>query len=551
MDAAELKTKVETRQGELRPLYDRMDIDRDIVFNAPYTMPDLLNPKKDEPQVANVSLPIGKLYFENAVSSLSSAESHVEVTSNSLNDKATTILENFLDDAAYEIDAALSAKGEPTLNYTLFDFLCGRGSCGAMLFPRVESNRLLVDARPIDSRYLAHEFIREGLGLLAPTYERSAADVEEEYKIKVNSKSIKVIDAWAPRLNCTWVGDRLVKNEINAWGFVPGVFQGVGLGTSMREANAIERKWESIFNSSRDLYKEANFIFTILKTQNYSAIKPAQTIGPKSDGSKGTAPSSYPVAKSITEIDAPLQPVDTGDLKNYTQRYYEIINILINQATSFSLEPTEMGDASAVAISRIQANRSKMQQPRFDAANQFRQRLDRLFIRQVFRLYEMGQLNSSFELGGDGHARTYNISDLEGEYRINYSFYSQTIEDLAAGAAVSNALGDKVSDDYKRRNILRIPNPDGEKMKQRAELAERLDPVISLIEQGHALIDEGTDMSDLKARRILKKIKGILKQESLAEQQPLAGNIERGSNSEANPTQALPLFGGAMSGGKK
>jgi hypothetical protein len=172
-----------------------------------------------------------------------------------------------------------------------------------------------------------------------------------------------------------------------------------------------------------------------------------------------------------------------------------------------------------------------------------------MMVRQIVRLYELGQIGSSFTLGEPGNQRTYNVADLKGEYTINFSFYSQTSEDLAADTAVANAMGDLVSDDYKRRNILHLENPDGEKMKQRAELAERIDPVASLIEQLFALIDEGTDESDLKARRLLGKIESIMKQEKLTEAQPLTGNIERGSNIEANPTQALPLFGGSQSRG--
>ena len=551
MNADEVKKQIEAKLSDLAPLRSRMDIDRDIVYNIAYAMPSLLFPGKTEPDIANVTLPIGKLYSENCVSSLTSASVHCEVRSRSMTDKQTSKLEDLFEDLSYEINAYLSSKGEPSFDYMMYDFLCNRGSAGVMSVPRVKDGRIIPDVRLLDSHYLAFEFGDDGLSLLAPIYDRNKGDIKAEYGKEIVSSTAQVVDSWTPDFNFTWVKNELVRQVENIWGFVPGIFQGVSLGSSLKEANAIERKWESIFATSRDLYKEANFIASILKTQNYGAVKPAlQISADQVGGDLPKTPNQYPPNASITPTEKPLQPVNVGDLKAYTVRLFEIINQLLNQATFSSLEITNLGQAwSAVAIQRVQNNRSKMQQPRFDAASQLKQRLFKLLCRQINRMYELGQIGSTFTLGEPGNERTYNIADLQGEYTINFSFYSQTSEDLAANTAVANAMGDLVSDDYKRRNILHLENPDGEKMKQRAELAERIDPVASLIEQLFALIDEGTDESDLKARRLLSKIEGILKQERLAETQPLAGNIERGSNKGSNPTQALPLFGGSQSKG--
>ncbi len=548
MDAKELREQIDARLTELSPLHTRMNTDRDIIFTTAYKMPSLLHEKKDEADIANVTLPLGKLYSENCVSSLTSATVRCEVESSEMSDKQTSKLETLYEDLSYEIDNYLANKGEPPFDYSMYDFLCNRGSCGVLSLPRVEKGKLITDVRLLDSRYLA--FPSGDGGYIAPIYTRTKADIKAEYNKTISEATAEVIDAWTPEFDYTWVGDILIRGNPNIWQFVPGFFQGVALGSSMWEENAIERKWESIFNTSRSLYAELNFIASILKTQNYGAVKPAQQMNPLPDGTKAKPPDGFPAPATITATNSLMQPVNVGDLKNYTVRYFEILNQLHNQATFSSLEITSLGEAwSAVAIQRVQNNRSKMQQPRLMAARQLKERLFKLLTRQIIILNEIGQIGSTFTLGQAGNERTYNVADLKGEYTVNFSFYSQNNEDLAGNVAVANAMGDLVSDDYKRRNILHLENPDGEKMKQRAELSERLDPVASLIEQLFALIDEDTDVSDIKARRLFSKIEGILEQEKLAKSQPLTSDIERGSTGQANATQALPLFGGSQSKG--
>jgi len=164
------------------------------------------------------------------------------------------------------------------------------------------------------------------------------------------------------------------------------------------------------------------------------------------------------------------------------------------------------------------------------------------------RIRQVIALGQAVKLGEPGFQRTYLPRELQGEYTINYRFYSLSAADLAANTALANSMGTLVSNDYKRRYVLKLQDPDGEGTKVDAESTKQLDPVIALIDQGLALIDENTPEADIKARRIYNKILGILKQEKLSETQPLQQDIERGSNLKQNPTQALPLFGKANGG---
>jgi hypothetical protein len=309
----------------------------------------------------------------------------------------------------------------------------------------------------------------------------------------------------------------------------------------LKEKDAAKHRWESIFYASRELFQEANFIATILKTQNYSANKPPLQAPSAGEGEYQAVPDKYPIAGGITQTKQPLQPVNTGGLKDYTAKYSEIITTLQRQATFNSIE---MGDTewplSGTAIMQLGENKAKLMIPRLDAIAKIRRRC------AVMRIRQAQMLSTKLRLGEPGHQRDYLPSDLDGSYSIKYRYYSMSATEMAAKVALANSMGSLVSEDYKRRETIKLQDPDGEKMRQRAELAESLDPVIGLIEQGLALVYEGTDESDIKARRIQKKIIGILKQEQLTESQPLSGDIERGSNVKQNPTQALPLFGGTQ-----
>ncbi len=525
--------------SDLSALHLRQDKDKDRINNEPYKM-KAIDGKNDEKDMANVTLPIGQLYIESAISNLISVTKQTVVSGKKPNDKETTKVEEFLDDLNYEIDKRLTENGESEEFATLADYVCSRGSAAEMNLLRVDKDgEFIADVRPIDTRWFAWEFGKGGLAWGAPTYNRTKGDIQAEFDITIRSAEAEVVDLWTPDWEYTWVDGKLVRDQANDYGFVPIVFQGVAVGSALREKNSIQYKWDSIFHSSRELFDEANFIATVIKTQNYSANKPPLQLPNPSNGVRQAELPFYPGAGDIASVEIPLQPVNVGDLKQYTVKYQEIINTLISQATFNSID---LGDIpfplSAVAISRLSTNRNKMQYHRLLALNQILQRSSAMRIRQVIGLAQ------TVKLGELGHQREYKPQDLEGEYSIKYRFYSLSSEDIAAQGTISNVLGSLVSEDYKRREILHLSDPDGEKQKQRAELAESVDPVIGLIEQGLSLIEQSSDDSDIKVRRIYGKIIGILKQEKLAETQPLNQDIERGSTAPQNPTQSLALYGG-------
>ena len=543
MTDAEWLEKVNSKFNSMSGLHTRMDTDKDLIWNSPYVMPTLTG-KGVEPDMSNVTLPIGQLYAEAALSNLISVSRQTVVESKELKDRATSKIEECIDDIGFEIDNRLCELGENDEYSMLVDYICSRGSAAEMSLIRVEKDKFIADARPIDTRWFSWESGADGLAWAAPMYERSKGDIESEFNITIKDETAKVIDLWTPKENKTWVADKLERNNPNVYGFVPIVFQGVSTGSSLKEKNSIQYKWESIFHSNRDLFQEANFIASILKTKNYGAKRPPLQSPNPPGQTRQSLPEKYPAPGEIVSVETALQQIDTGDLKNYTIKYQEIITQLLNQTTFNSIDLGNIEfPLSGTALMALGEKRGKLQLPRLNALAMLLRRS------RMMQLKQIALLGQKIKIGEPGYQREYLPSDLEGSFTIKYRFYSLSSSDLAANVALANSMGNLVSEDYKRREVLKLQDPDGEKMKQRAEMAENIDPVIGLIDQGLALIDEDSDESDIKARRIKDKIIGILKQEHLAETQPLKQDIERGSNLKQNPTQALPLFGGTQKAG--
>ena len=140
---------------------------------------------------------------------------------------------------------------------------------------------------------------------------------------------------------------------------------------------------------------------------------------------------------------------------------------------------------------------------------------------------------------------------LDGEYVIKYRYFTSSKEEQASDAAIANAMRPDVSEDFIRRNIYKLSDPDGEKMKQRAEQAERLDPVIGLYRQMVALIDAE---EDLEARLTLAQIEQILRQRAVPQvpqgqaSSSATGEQVREERQEHSP-QLLPLFSKGNAGG--
>jgi len=137
-------------------------------------------------------------------------------------------------------------------------------------------------------------------------------------------------------------------------------------------------------------------------------------------------------------------------------------------------------------------------------------------------------------LGEEGHRKIFPVAGLKGEYTIKRKYYPKAPEQDIANISIYNAAGDAMSKHTKRREILKLKDPDGEEDLIRAEFAEELNPVIKLRRQVHSLINRG---EYLEAELTLQSAEDLLKQRAMggAISQPPQG-------AKTEPKSLVPLL---------
>jgi hypothetical protein len=228
-------------------------------------------------------------------------------------------------------------------------------------------------------------------------------------------------------------------------------------------------------------------------------------------------------------------------------RYAEMIQEQIDRGSFSAMDYGTISlPLSAVAIARLTSGREELMLPRLNALAALCQSSGKMKIRQFQRFGE------KLELGEEGHRRTHSPVDLNGEYVIKYRYYTSSQEQMAGAAAICNALGDHVSEEYKQDQVLILRDPAGERAQIAIEQAAKADPIIALENQMRGFIKaqeasddkETKDWNDLLARTILERIISIMKQRKTSESQPMAVNLEQNTVAKPAAIQAVPVFGG-------
>ncbi|GAH13216.1 unnamed protein product, partial [marine sediment metagenome] len=80
----------------------------------------------------------------------------------------------------------------------------------------------------------------------------------------------------------------------------------------------------------------------------------------------------------------------------------------------------------------------------------------------------------TIELGTQKHKRSFETNQLKGEYDIKYRYFTKSPKTDIARYSIAAAAGDLLSNDTKRRDILQLQDPDGEKQKIDYEIAASL-----------------------------------------------------------------------------
>ncbi len=473
---------------ELQPLHDRMDRDKTILYRTPYVMRN--NAGKPIKNVHNVTLPIPSIFFWRAVSILSTATQQVDIENEkeSMSDKETTLIERYLTDMAYEIDTTLTAKGMQERTLTQWERACARGWLGDRCCIREEDKKIVTDILPLDMRWVAYEYGSKELEWVAPTFKKNRKTILNEYGIDIEKKTAVVSDFWDKKINEVYIDGVKLFDQENPYGYVPYVINMAPTGSNLSDDDTIEHRGESILQFIREMCGEANRFVSILATlTEYSFNNNLQYASKQGEG-KTQPPEGVEldVAKTFPiDIGGGYTGMPIADTHRAAQMLWGIVNEVIQMGSMGNINyGTIQFPMSGIAISQMMETRDKIIIPELQLYSLQQRGLSQMMIKQMI------DQKISSELGEPGHRKKYTYTELKGDYSIKYRFFSESKEQQIADSTIADAVGPHVSEDYIRRHIFKLQNPDDEKRNKNLETLRKTNPLVDKYYLVHELIDE-------------------------------------------------------------
>ena len=528
-------TKHKKRQENLQGLYDRNDLDRRFYYQEPYIMYNLKDPPQPVKNVHNITLNDAAVFAHRAIAILASAHQQVVVEGDGID---TIYVEDFINACLWEADQNLIKQGYPSLYPWNCEHVCIRGRLSSRNLIRVENKELKIDVMPWDTRFVTFEFDRKGLDICDYETIRDRADIKAEYGVDVLGKTGKVLDLWTPTHNIISIEGKQHKEEKHKYDENPCIYQRVPSGSMLQDELAEEHRGESIFSLDRGMFLNLNKAASILMTQNMQSFEAGLQLHSDA-GSGAELPDEDPRAPgqmTAVEKGGGFTAIPTNDMKMAT-RY--LLQMLEARAQRGALSNIDYGNLSfplsAVAIAKLSESKDQIFVPRLMALSLYYQQLAKLFIRQFIKY------GKSAELGEEAHRKSFDPSKLKGSYTIKFRYFSQSPEQEIANYSVAVAAMAFLSEDTIRKDILKLRDPDGEKLKKNAEKAAVLDPDPVLYDTIIGLYNEDNTMSDIKADMLKPTLLNRLRQKMSPV--PQAPPVQEGKGAQP-PEGLVPLMGG-------
>ncbi len=530
---------ISDREGEMSELFSRMDADKDLIILKEYAMSD--KDSLEVPDVDNITLNDAQVFWNRVKSTIIAANMQPEVTGKNLNDKDTTLVENFIDDVTYVIDTRLQNIGKSSLLSYNIEQICGRGRIGTRVCLRMnpKTGLFVADILPIDTKYLIYEAGIDGLKWAAAKFSRSKAKILDEYGIEITSTSAVVADFFDEEYERVFIDQKLAEEKKHPYGEVPFAIQLCPAGLSFSDDDIARYEGESIFAPNRNLYEMKNKLGTILMTLSILSFHRGMQYASDA-GVAAPKPQSPPYGKKVVipvEKGGGYSPMPLQDVTNATRWLYQMIEDALQKG---ALPAVSYGSLtfplSAVAITALTEAEDPVYTPRLQALAMYYRNLYKMIIRQYIKL----EMNA--EIGRDGFQTEYPYKELDKAYSISFKFFTTSPKQNIANYSVAQAARNFISDDTIRRNILQLEDPSGEEAKRVSEMADRLIPNLQLYKMAKAKIEAGLNA---EAQMIAMQL-GMTLQEiqsgKLSTAPPQAGQPQAGQAPQPQQN-LLPLMG--------
>lgn len=499
-------------------LFDRIDRHIDLVETDKFVMR-----KWDGtlvPDVFNQHIPEARLFLEKMIAIIAGMKMDIKVTGD-LPDKQRDYIKEFFLDCLTNADEAnyVQAKWPFIQNITHNAFL--QGWAVAQCLPDYSDGELNMDFRALERRNFVYGAGKRSMAWGAPLMRRSKYDIESEYDYKLNDEFGVVRDYWDKDKEYVFVsGDisgymmngslgQLVAENNNIYGCVPFVCFAAPKGSPLSTIKGIEDKGQSIFFNQEYMFKEYDFVVSMVKTQAYEDLRPAL----QKPGSNEDAPDHYNAPGSVDVTDVPIQLVPKRDLTN-AQRTLQgmILDFLQRAGMSAIMHGNLSFPLSGTAIMQLIKEKSSILTPYLQVITLCLQGMHRMLVRkQLPAMVEGGYMERKFMLNG----KEYDLDKLTKPHDISFRFYSEDMSEMVTRASIGQSLRGILPDRVILEEVFERPNPGLDDNQLEREAAERMFPEIMMFEQMHSHIDESVmedDMHDMMAKMILERLKTALRQ---------------------------------------
>ena len=542
------KDKKEDRQA----LNQRRNSDYELVTSYEYTMKDADDQKIKG--VIHTTMNRLKVFRAYVLASLDKADERIVVESD---DEAfdTSVVEDIIQRAFRSADLKLFKKGLFGLDPFFDEQSCMTGELASrVIFQEmagVEGQTYLdTDIAPWDARYITYEMGAEGLDWGGYELKKTKGVIASEAwaiekNFTITAKDAMVIDLWTPEENIVYVEEKQVYTQPNIYGFVPICVQRVPIGTLLVGEGGEEHQMESIFFLVRDLINEYNRCLSILQTLNLLAIKPALT-----EVTTGEAHEYEDLASpgSSTPVSAPnaVQIVPYGEARRAMALALQEINRALDDGTLSRIMLGDLpGEMSAVALVQIEKGQGQVYMPRLGARGLEKMQIAQMGIKQIQTLGI-----TSFELGVPGHRKVFNLSDLDGEYEINFTYTNRDPEtDFARLSMATQYKVSELMDDLTiMERVMKSDDPKGDLRKVHRQRARQMSPALQMYDTLMAMAEdyENGDESAAVEIEILEAELGV------TIDQILSGNLPQAQPQEKIPQEGfLPTTTGERSSAQK
>jgi len=479
-----LLSEIQEKENELAPVTRRMDADTELIEVSERVLMDTGNPPAKIPNSIYVPLNDIKVFATTVESFLFDSDEQIEVTSEDEN-LDTAEIEAIIGAMWDAVDSRWSqgiGTGGRQFTYKPFTFqqTTRRGRTSHICAFRFENGVLVPDLRGWDSRYVAYRMDEKGLKWKSYLTTRSASTVRDEYPDAKNlpdAGDLQVRNIWTRKENIVLVGETEVLNVPHDYGYVPGVYQTVPLGSMTADVNSRAYEGESIFLMIRDLFPELVRLASYIQTLNSKEVDHAlqeKVVPEDMDGNPPPDHDAVTDPRRVTKTTGGFTPIPIGELRAMAEWLHQMLETRMQRGGLSNFDMGTFNQAmSAVALIRIGSGRDRVYSPRLSTYGLAKINLTRMMIKQILHEVEKRKIKT-LKING----QTYDLAILKTEYKLDYKYTIKdpTLDVAQQSLAVSQkGIIPKLSI---LRDTLKRKDPDGDIRELYSEEAEVFFPNI-------------------------------------------------------------------------